>query len=270
MSSPAPPSRRPGPRVWAALNYASAAAIVVLGAFGGASHGVVQWLLVAAAAGVAVLQLVAQQRRERAAKDIADETRTVAANAASNAFAPLLGLLVKLAEAQTPQARRVIRAQVTRSVAYAASFAIGPDQGVRSCVFLLADGGRQLRWTGVHAGRPDEPHSVFTAGTVRGDQALAMLADDTMVFCGDTERDPPPGWSEAHPHRYRTFLAVPVRAAGRAWGMLTVDSLTAGDLDPDRDRPILVVLAHILAISRASADADAHSDSDSDANATDR
>lgn len=257
MTSSAP--SRPGPRAWAALNYASAAAIVVLGAFGGASHGAVQWLLVALAAALAVVQLVAQQRRGRAVESIADETRTVAANAASNAFAPLLGLLVKLAEARTRAARHLIRAQVTRSVAYAASYAIGPDLGVRSCVFLLADdaaGGRELRWTGVHAGRADEPHSVFAAGTVRGDLALAMLADDGFQFCADTEAAPPPGWTEGHPHAYRTFLAVPVRAAGRAWGMLTVDSLTAGDLDPDRDRPILVVLAHILAVSRASADHD--------------
>ncbi|SHG67770.1 GAF domain-containing protein [Jatrophihabitans endophyticus] len=257
MTSPPRSRLRLGPRGWTAVNYASAAAIVVLGALGGASHGIGQALLVGAAAVLAVVQLVAQQRRERAAKSIADETRTVTVNAASNAFAPLLGLLVKLAEARTETARRLIRAQVTRSVAYAASYAIGPDLGVRSCVFLLADGGRELRWSGVHAGRPDEPHSVFTAGTVRGDLALAMIADDGVAFCADTEAAPPPGWAEGHPHTYRTFLAVPVRAAGRAWGMLTVDSLTAGDLDPGRDRPILVVLAHILAVSRASADADA-------------
>lgn len=245
-----------GPRVWTGLNYVSAAAVVVLGALGGASHGTAQVLLVAGAALVAVVQLVAQQRRGRAIRSVADAVRTVSANAASNAFAPLLGMLVKLAEARDPARRRELRAQITRSVAYAACYAIGPDVGVRSCVFMLAADGSELRWTGVHAGRSDEPHSVFSAGTVRGDLALAMLADDGSAFSADTEARPPPGWAEGHPHMYRTFLAVPVRAAGRAWGMLTVDSLTAGDLDLERDRPILVVLAHILAVTRASADAD--------------
>jgi hypothetical protein len=85
------------PRGWTAVNYASAAAVVVLGALGGANHGVAQWILVGLAAVLAVVQLVAQQRRQRATRDVADETRTVANNAMSNAFAPLLGLLVKLA-----------------------------------------------------------------------------------------------------------------------------------------------------------------------------
>lgn len=239
-----------GPRAWATLNYLSGAGVVVLGALGGANHGPSRVGLFAGAAVVAVIQLSAAQRRERAAKDIAEETRTVTNNAISNAFTPLLGLVVAVLEATDEASREPLRAQLRTSVVYAASYAIGPDQGVRACVFGVDDPDRPsiLTWSGVHAGRADEPRSVFRAGTVRGDEAFAMLADDGFAFCADTEADPPPGWDEGHPHEYRTFLAVPVRAAGQAVGMLTVDSLTAGDLQPDRDRPILLVLARILAV----------------------
>jgi GAF domain-containing protein len=82
-----------------------------------------------------------------------------------------------------------------------------------------------------------------------------MVVDDGFLFCADVERDPPPGW-RVHPHVYRTFLAVPVRAADHAVGMLTVDSLTVGDLDSDRDTPVLRVLARILAISQLGSAAD--------------
>ena len=138
---------------------------------------------------------------------------------------------------------------------YAASASIGPDHAVRACYFALEwDDARpvRLRWSGQVAGRADEPRSPFEAGTVSGDAAIAMVQDDSYLFCRDIETDPPPGW-DAHDHVYRTFLSVPVRGVEHATGMLTIDSLRPGDLDAERDRPILIVLARILAISQISA-----------------
>jgi GAF domain-containing protein len=236
-------------RWWAALNYAGGAGVIVLGASGGATHGAVRVVLIIAAAGVGVVQLVAAQRRERATTRIAEETRTVTNNAMSNAFTPLLALLAEFVVATGAAQRARLRAQLRTSAVYAASLAIGPEQGVRACLFEADDPDepRTLTWTHVYAGRADEPTSVFTAGTTRGDEALTMLRDNTFVFSADTETEPPAGWQE-HPHAYRTFLAVPVHANGRSLGMLTVDSLTAGDLDANRDKPILDVLARILAV----------------------
>jgi GAF domain-containing protein len=238
-------------RWWAALNYAGGAGVIVLGASGGATHGTERVVLIACAAGVGVVQLLAQQRRERSTTRVAEDTRTITNNAISNAFTPMLGLVAELVGTTGAAEQERIRGLIRVSAAYAASFAIGPEQGVRACVFDVDDAEHptQLAWSRIHAGRGDEPRSTFVAGTVRGDTALAMISTDTFQFCRDTLAAPPPGWHEGHQHEYRTFLAVPIRAGGRALGMLTVDSLTAGDLEPDRDRPILDVLAHILAVS---------------------
>ncbi len=240
------------PHWWAALNYVGGAGVIVLGALGGANHGAVRVVLFTGAAVVGIVQLFAQQRRTQSAKDIAEETRTVTNNAISYAFTPLLATLADFVDATDPLTRARIKSELRTSTVYAASLAIGPDQGVRACLYEVddPDAPRQLVWAHVYAGRGDEPKSTFTADTVRGDAALAMLRDNTHAFCADTESDPPPGWQE-HPHVYRTFLAVPVLAQGRPLGMLTVDSLTAGDLRPERDRPILEVLARILAAAAA-------------------
>jgi hypothetical protein len=254
--------RRPAPRVWAGIDAGSTAALVVAGALIGVTHGSARVGWVAVAAAMALTQLLAQARRRvaarraiRDARQLADDIRTSTNYAISNAFMPILRLVTELFEAADDSTRAMIRAQIATSVVYAASSAIGPDVGVRACFFVLDPTSRRLAWSGLQAGRDDEPKSEFAAGTTAGDLAVSMVVEDGYLFCADVELDPPPGWHD-HPHVYRTFLAVPVRAADHAVGMLTVDSLAPGDLDPDRDTPVLRVLARILAISRIGSAAD--------------
>ncbi len=262
--SPVPNTRR-----WDALNAAATIVLVVAGALVGITHGSARYGWLAVAVALTALQVLAtsrvraaQRRATRAAEQVAEDIRTSANYAISAAFTPILRLVTELFEARDDTQRAAIRAQIVTSVVYAAASSIGPDQGVRACFFVLDEDDdaagdarpRRLRWTGQQAGRADEPRSPFVAGTESGDAAIAMVMDDSYLFCRDIEVDPPPGW-DAHEHAYRTFLSVPVRGVDHATGMLTVDSLQPGDLDPDRDRPIVLVLARILAISQISAGA---------------
>ncbi|WP_375497430.1 hypothetical protein [uncultured Jatrophihabitans sp.] len=258
----------PTTRRWDALDAAATIALVVAGALVGITHGAARYSWLAVAVALTSLRVLAasraraaQRRATRAAEQIAEDIRTSANYAISDAFTPILRLVTELFEAGDEVQREAIRAQIVTSVVYAAAASIGPDHGVRACFFVLdvdtdpdGDGPRRLRWTGQQAGRADEPRSPFVAGTESGDAAIAMVMDDSYLFCRDIESDPPPGW-DAHDHVYRTFLSVPVRGVDHATGMLTVDSLRPGDLDPERDKPIVLVLARILAISQISAGA---------------
>jgi hypothetical protein len=256
------PDRRSHPSLWEGLNVLATAALVVAGALVGITHGAARGWWLAGAVALTLVQLVAQARRRaagrRATRDAAELAQSIRRQtnyAISDAFMPILRLVTELFEARTEAARDTIRRQIETSVVYAASASIGPDHGVRACFFVLdetEDGPQRLRWSGQQAGRADEPKSPFVAGTESGDAAIAMVLDDSFLFCRDIEVDPPPGW-DAHDHVYRTFLSVPVRGADTATGMLSVDSLHPGDLEPDRDKPILTVLARILAVSQISA-----------------
>ena len=258
-------------RIWDSLNASSTVALVLTGALLGVTHGTARVAWVITAAGMAGLQVFAQARRRSVAKQatataeqLADDIRTSTNYAISNAFTPILRLVTELFEAPDEASRALIRGQIEVSVLYAASSAIGPDVGVRACFFVLeqdAGGPLRLQWSGQLAGRADEPKSRFERGTPSGDAALTMVVDDHYLFVRDMA-EPPPGW-DGHDHLYRTFLAVPVRAADHASGMLTVDSLAPGDLEPDRDKPVLTVLARILAISQiASAEPVGRGDAD--------
>ncbi|KSU55009.1 GAF domain-containing protein [Microbacterium enclense] len=101
-------------------------------------------------------------------------------------------------------------------------------------------------------GRDHAAPRPFDAGEdTRGSTALARFESpkpfhyvaDTSVMSdqefGDTTRP------------YATFIAVPIRATSEAFGMLTVDSTRASDLD-ERDGPALEIYANAIAFYLAA------------------
>ena len=94
-----------------------------------------------------------------------------------------------------------------------------------------------------HHGRAKKPGSFKKGDLGRGDAAFEMLTSGEPLF----EPDAPPGRS------YRTFIAAPIAADGRGYGMLTIDAPNVGDLS-ESDMSLVVVLATLLAIAFAEAE----------------
>lgn len=139
-----------------------------------------------------------------------------------------------------------LQGQTKAVVLAAAAEVLGADR-LRACYFALTgDRTPRLVPAGFH-GRAEPPRTTFVAGTPLGDHAMELLARREDLFCPDARADPPPGW---HPdgHEYRTFIAVPVATEARAFGIITVDGLHAGDLT-EADVAAVRVLARLLAIA---------------------
>jgi len=139
-----------------------------------------------------------------------------------------------------------LQGQAKAVVLAAAAEVLGADR-LRSCFFARVDE-RPVRLvpSGFH-GRAEEPRTTFVEGTELGDFALGLLARREDLFCADTAQGSPPGWDPG-PHKYRTFIVVPVATEARQFGILTVDGLEVGDLTED-DIPAVRVLARLLAVA---------------------
>jgi hypothetical protein len=253
-------------KFWWSVSGIAAVALIADTLSVGVTHGRVKLALIFGAILLAGVQVAVQGVREETAKEaersseqVEKDTRRATNVAVSSTLGPILRLVLELLETDSESKRITLRAEIVVAVVTAAVASVGPDEGVRASFFILDvdQEGSPLRlsWSGRMAGRADEPKSVFEAGTTRGDAAIGTVVEDVPLFCRDVDAYPPPGWDE-HPHNYRTFLAVPVRGAAIASGMLTVDALEPGDLELERDKHILLVLARILAVSQIGSDPD--------------
>jgi GAF domain-containing protein len=216
------------------------------------------WALTASLAGGGVLTVLAvgmPMLAERRAASRAATAEQIAEDAAArmqlvvdDALEPLAYLIGRITDRRGSQLHggevHELQGQATVVVLAAAAEVLGADR-LRSCFFAL-DGDRTLRPAGFH-GRAEQPRSVFVAGTLIGDYALGLLERREDLFCPDITADPPPGWQPGG-HAYRTFLAVPVATEARAFGIMTIDGLSAGDLTAD-DVAAARVFARLLAVA---------------------
>lgn len=253
-------------KFWWTVSVVAAVALIADSLSVGVTHGKGKAALIVGAILLAGVQVAVQGVREETAKEaersreqVEEDTRRATNVAVSSTLGPILRLVLELLETDSELRRVTLRAEIVVAVVTAAVASVGPDEGVRASFFILdvdeAGNPIRLHWSGRMAGRADEPKSVFEAGTPTGDAAIATVVDDAILFCDDVDTNPPAGWDD-HPHSYRTFLAVPVRGAELASGMLTVDALNPGDLELERDKHVLLVLARILAVSQIGSDPD--------------
>ena len=236
------------------------AVVFVLGFLASVSTDWSRWLwgalaLVATLAAYLTNQAVQQRERDQvlSAEKLAESVRRRVNVAVSSALTPLLRIVAQVHEEPDDVQRHAFRVGAVPAALAGVASTIGPPDLTRACYFRLdVDPFGVPRRLGFVAasGRTDEPHTTFEHGSRAGDAALRMIHDDVTVFCRDTEVDAPPGWT-SHPHRYRTFMAVPVRADREVFGMLTVDCPHPGDLVRERDEPLVELFARVLAASQA-------------------
>lgn len=221
----------------------------------------VVWLVVAVAASSVLFAANRAHEAQRSAREteveeLAESVRVKEHVAIASSVVPLLRLVNQIHEEPDPGERGALRGQAVTGVLNACVAACGPVGEVRACWYALdvdPEGtARGLRYLG-YAGRADEPRVRFDTETVTGRRVLASLLADERVFIADVHATRPPGWSahEVASERYAAFLAVPVRGERQVHGMLTIDSRHAGVLVAERDEPLVLVLARVLAAALA-------------------
>jgi GAF domain-containing protein len=187
--------------------------------------------------------------RARTAEQIAEDESARIQLVLNDALEPLTYLIGRITDRPRWSFGREaveLQGQAKAVVLSAAAEVLGADR-LRSCFFARIDGQPvRLLPSGFH-GRAEEPRTMFVEGTELGDFALGLLARREDLFCADTEAGSPPGW-EPGPHKYRTFIAVPVATEARQFGILTVDGLEVGDLT-EADVAAVRVLARLLAVA---------------------
>ena len=168
----------------------------------------------------------------------------------NDAIDPLATQLGVLARTRGPAERGAVRAKIQTLALVSAARVIGPER-TRACFFRLESddtGNRRLEPV-ESQGRAGAVSAVFEEGTPRGDAALNVVLNDGFIFCRDVVADPPPG-GIPETASYKTFISVAVYAKRLALGMLTVDSIKAGDLR-DIDLQTLRVMANLLGAALA-------------------
>ena len=102
--------------------------------------------------------------------------------------------------------------------------------------------------------RDDMGTTAFTEGDAVDQNVWQLLDEDRTDFVRDLD-DPtqvPPDFDRDRARAYRTYITVPVVAAGRGFGILTINARTPGDLTR-ADVGALRVLARMLAVGEVLA-----------------
>lgn len=125
-------------------------------------------------------------------------------------------------------------------------------ENIRVVVYILNSRQDSLE-VEYNAGRRDKPRPFKLGDGGRGDAAFNMITQGSdALYIADVEAGQTEGWKGSG-SGYATFITAPIRADTHAYGMLTVDAPNPGDLS-ENDKPILVVLATLLAIALAEAE----------------
>lgn len=128
------------------------------------------------------------------------------------------------------------------------------DTSIRAVFYVLDDTVPGLR-VNIQFGRR-EPARDFDATTPRGVLAIKRLSDPEDYLIANDTGALPPEW-EADGRSYRSFIALPIRSAAVAYGMLTVDSSEPGVFSA-RDGESLARLAAALAFYQATQERGRH------------
>lgn len=211
------------------------------------------WALVVAAAGTWVtgrLSTRQAQRRQAAAEESERLARIGTRIQIADVLRPLAETLAKMPLLSRAEKRQQCES-MKRGVVDAVAELMGPERS-RAGWFEYRDDRvpKLVPVAELRRGRADPQRTEFVQGTPEGDSALDLLENDTTRFCSDVELEPPPGWSSELHSSYRSFIAAPVVAEGRKFGMLTLDALEPGDLTED-DVYSISLLAKLLAAALA-------------------
>lgn len=230
------------------------AALVTFSGLTGALAGIVSgwWraVSIAATAGLvifAVLISIARSaeaaRRDKQLARLKADHREETQNLLGNELHTLVQLTAEAVATEDRGARREAARAARVALVHAAAHLVG-TMGTRANLFRLSADGRTMTLDPGHfAGRGIRSTRVFAAGQKTFD--LAMVEQGRLVKSVKDELT-----EEERGVPYETFMTYPVSIGPeRIHGVLTVDSLTTGDLDEVRDMPLMALLSALIAVT---------------------
>ncbi|GAA4607552.1 hypothetical protein GCM10023195_28770 [Actinoallomurus liliacearum] len=253
MRLPPKGNRRPVGRIYltTGVSVASVGLVALAGAEAGDAGALKPWWIglsiIMSVVGAAVpgYEQIRKERLRKEAEQAAIEAAVEMRVTMNDALDPIVRQLGRIATATNRQERGNLREATVPMILDSAAHLIDAER-VRACWFRFAPGKPRKLEPAQYAGRADEPVTVFEEGTVEGDSVFAMIRHNQDVVSLDVEADPPPGWRGSAQHGYRSFVAVPVVAGHRAFGILTVDAIDVAGVT-EAEVPFVRLLAGLLA-----------------------
>jgi hypothetical protein len=201
----------------------------------------------------AILLAAARETDRRRTREIIEDVTQRLREDHHNLLGNQLTSLIQLVAEAGAVADRTTRLQQTAaariSLVHAAANLVGRATAantVRANLFEMSPDRRKM--TPVPqgcAGRPLRTNRTFRANT--NDRTFDLTIAEQHRFvrdCTDMRRD------DGSPLAYATFITYPVSIGpNRIRGVLTVDSLKTGDLDPEEDLPMMAILTALIAVT---------------------
>jgi GAF domain-containing protein len=252
----------PGPRVYltTSLSLAAVALATWFGMEAGSAPSARQWWAFGAvlasviAAGLPAYEQIRKERLRSEAERAAIAAAVAMRVTMNDALDPIVRQLGRIATAGSRRDREALQQATVPMILDSAAHLIEAPR-VRASWFRLAEGRPSTLVPDQYAGRADEPRTTFTQGTVEGDYAFTMIRHNEHLVCADVDTEPPPGWPTPAHHTYKSFIAVPVVAGHRAFGMLTVDTVEIAGVS-EAEVPLVRLLAGLLADALAHGSGD--------------
>lgn len=161
---------------------------------------------------------------------------------------PLSVVVTDIIAAGRGQARRDAQQTLRQLVIDLAAENIGPKR-TRACFFEYSDESPRTLTPRNWRGRNRQPQTCFVENTPRGNAVFDLIDKRESSLVRDVDMAQLPGWTGNA--EYKTFICATVFSGNRVYGMLTLDSLHAGDLYDD-DLLLMCLLAQLLASGLAA------------------
>lgn len=192
------------------------------------------------------LEIRRERRRIVAAEQMAADRLAEYKVTTNDMLIPLSLAVTDVLTTSSGAARREARQSLRQmTVDFAAEY-VGPERS-RSCFYGLEDdpatGARTLRLRAWH-GRNKPPRPRFDPADEVDSQVFALVNSLDSMIVRDVQEVHQLGWTDLS--EYRTFIAVTVCAGEQPLGLLTLDSLRAGDLS-EEDLDLVRLFAQLLA-----------------------
>jgi transcriptional regulator with GAF, ATPase, and Fis domain len=122
----------------------------------------------------------------------------------------------------------------------------------RSCYFDYEQSSEEKKLVcRIYSGRAARPRTEFSSIDPRHSEVFKLLEDRRSEMKESLTLEDSDRFPDDREHDYETCLSVPVATSAEIYGLLTLDALHAGELQPQHEKEVLL-LAQLLGIALAS------------------